>query len=77
MATHAEVQPDGEEKRTTTDWHTIVAWSGRAVYAEHNFLKGSHILVDGYLLYRTYENKQGNKVNITEIIATSLINLDR
>ncbi len=79
VATNSPVKKktDVEQQQYVTDWHTVVAWAECAAFAERNFLKGSHILVDGYLIYRSYENNKGVKVNVTEIIAKTLINLDR
>jgi len=61
----------------TTTWHTVVAWAQSADYAERNFLKGSHILVDASIRYRSFNDKAGVKQNITEIVAETLVNLDR
>lgn len=79
LATHAPRHRKTEEEELTyrTTWHTIVAWNKAAEFAAGNFLKGSHILVDGKLIYRCYENKFGVTKYLTEIIAHSLINLDR
>jgi single-strand DNA-binding protein len=79
IATHARVKKktEQEEQKYSTCWHTFIAWDQCAAFAERNFLKGSHILVDGYIIYRSYENSKGVKVSVTEIKATSLTNLDR
>ena len=60
-----------------TAWHNIMAWEKKADFAENNFLKGSHILVEGYIIYRTYKDKSGVTRNTTEIKAERLMNLDR
>lgn len=79
VATHAPLKKKEEDEvqKYSTDWHTVIAWSDCAAFAERNFLKGSHILVEGYIVYRSYENKKGIKQNVTEIVAKSLTNLDR
>lgn len=79
VATHSPIKKkeEQEEQKYSTSWHTVIAWDECAAFVERNFLKGSHILVNGYLVYRSYENKSGVKVSVTEIKATSLINLDR
>ena len=79
VATHSPIRKktDSEEQQYSTAWHTVVAWANSADYAERNFLKGSHILVDGRVVYRSYENKDGQKESVTEIVAGTLINLDR
>lgn len=60
-----------------TSWHNIIAWDKKADYAENNFLKGSHILVDGHIKYRSYKDEKGEPRHISEIIAELLMNLDR
>jgi single-strand DNA-binding protein len=60
-----------------TAWHNILAWEKQADFAENNFLKGSHILVEGFIIYRNYKDKSGVTKNITEIKAERLMNLDR
>jgi single-strand DNA-binding protein len=79
LATHAPMhrKSDAEVVEYSTTWHTIIAWDKAAEYAANNFLKGSHILIDGRVIYRSFENKFGVKKTVTEIIAYSLINLDR
>lgn len=65
------------EKIKQTQWHTIVAWDKRADYAENNFLKGSHILIEGQIKYRSFNDSKGEPRHISEIIAELLMNLDR
>jgi len=79
IATHEPIKKKnhGEQQQYSTTWHTVIAWAQSADYTERNFLKGSHILVDGRLIYRSYEDKQGQQKSVTEIVAHSLMNLDR
>jgi single-strand DNA-binding protein len=79
VATHTPLKKknsDGSQQYSTA-WHTVVAWAQSADFAERNFLKGSHILVDGRVAYRTYQDQGGQKKSVTEIIAGTLTNLDR
>jgi single-strand DNA-binding protein len=79
VATHYPVKKtdDFMPKAYTTVWHWVVAWGIKADFAERNFVKSSKILVEGSLVYRSYIDKAGNKVNVTDIRAESLENLDR
>jgi single-strand DNA-binding protein len=61
----------------TSVWHDVAAWNEIAQYAERNFVKGSRILVQGMIVYRTYPDQHGHARYVTEIKATSLKNLDR
>lgn len=77
MATHYRKRTQTDEKIDTTVWHNIVAWDSTAEYAERSFVKGSKILVEGSIDYRTFTGKNGNTVHLTQIRAHSLMNLDR
>lgn len=77
MATHNCAKNAAGEKVYHTIWHDIVAWDNVAEFAERNFVKGSKIMVDGSITYRTYPDRQGHIRYITLITAKSLMNLDR
>lgn len=77
IATHYKKKVHDGEKIDTTVWHNIVAWDSTAEYAERSFVKGSKIMVEGSIDYRTFTGKNGNTVHLTQIKAHSLMNLDR
>lgn len=77
MATHHPAKGEKGEKIWLTIWHDVVAWDSTAEFAERSFVKGSKIMVDGSIEYRTYPDKQGHTRYITQIKAQSLMNLDR
>jgi single-strand DNA-binding protein len=77
MATHYPVKNRQQGTKWETVWHDVVAWDNTAAYAERSFVKGSRIMVDGCITYRTYDDKQGHKRFVTQITAHSLMNLDR
>lgn len=55
------------EKVEDTQWHNLVA-SGKTAEIMQKFVeKGQEIAVEGKLIYRNYENKEGQKRYITEI----------
>ena len=56
----------GENKRT--NFINCVAWRNTAETIAKYFEKGKQILVGGELQTRTYEDKQGNKRVVTEIL---------
>jgi single-strand DNA-binding protein len=67
---------DGTIVKKTT-WHHVLAWDFLAEKVPDNFIKGTHILVQGELRNRTFKNKDGVLTHITEIHASQLLNLDR
>ncbi|MES2373404.1 MAG: single-stranded DNA-binding protein [Bacteroidota bacterium] len=67
---------DGTVIKKTT-WHDVMVWDQLAEKVPDNFSKGSHILIRGYSLNRTFKNKEGIYKKITEVKANHLLNLDR
>lgn len=70
IAVDRRFQQKGEEKKS--DFFTIVAWRQQAEFVCRYFGKGRMILVEGELQTRSYEDKNGNQVRVTEIIADRL-----
>ncbi len=62
-------------KKTT--WHDILAWDSLAESIPNNFIKGSHVMIQGSIVHRTYKNDSGDTRHVTEIRATQILNLDR
>jgi single-strand DNA-binding protein len=59
------------EWREETDWNRVVLWRNEGVY---KFLtKGAKLGVEGRLQTRSFENKAGEKVYATEVIADQVI----
>ena len=52
-----------------TDWINIVAWKGTATLISKHFQKGDLICIEGSIQTRDYDDKDGKKVYITEVIA--------
>ena len=59
------------EKQTKTDWHNIVAWGKTAEIIEKYVTKGKEVAVEGKLITRNYETKEGEKRYITEVVAVT------
>jgi single-strand DNA-binding protein len=63
-------QQSGEWKEET-DWHNVVMW--RAENLANYLLKGKQVYVEGRLQSRSYDDKDGQKRYITEVVADELI----
>ena len=55
----------------------MVLWRGLADLAAKYLHKGSLVYVEGKLSYRHYDDKEGTRHYITEIVADQLIMLDK
>lgn len=60
---------NGTEIPDRTDWHNIVAHRDWAQFAEKWVKKGSVLLVEGRIRYRSYVDKQSVRHDVTEIVA--------
>jgi len=69
--TEAYKGKDGE-RTTHTEWHNIVMWRGLADVTERYLKKGSTIYVEGRIRKREYEDKEGQKKFIYEILGDSM-----
>jgi len=69
LATSETYTPKGGDKVTQTEWHNIVAWRRLAELAENYIRKGSQLLIEGKLRYRSYDDRDGNKKYIVEVEA--------
>ncbi len=65
------------EKVTETQWHNLVAWGKVAEIIEKYLVKGSEVAVEGKIIYRNYNDKEGNKKYITEIQVNELLLLTK
>lgn len=60
------------QKVENTQWFTVVAWNAKAELFEKFVKKGDLILVSGILMNRTFENKDGEKKYVTEIVTDEI-----
>lgn len=60
------------DKKTTTEWHTVVIWRQVAEIAEKYLHKGSMVYIEGKLSTREWTDKDGNKRYSTEVVADTL-----
>ncbi len=66
--------PDGE-RRSETEWFTIVAWGSLAEICNQYLKKGQQVYVEGRLHNRRWEDAEGNKRSTTEVVANEMIML--
>ncbi len=73
MATSDYYKNANGEKVTETQWHKIVAWNGTAKIIEKNLKKGNEVGIVGKLTTRSWDDKDGNKRYITEVVANEVL----
>jgi single-strand DNA-binding protein len=69
LATSESYTAKNGDKVTSTEWHNIVLWRGLAEVAEKYVTKGRQLYIEGKIKTRSYDDKDGNKRYITEIVA--------
>ena len=75
VATHESYRNAKGEKVTETQWHSLVAWGKVAEIVEKYLTKGKEVAIEGKLINRSYNDKEGIKKYITEIQVNELLML--
>ena len=73
LATNENFKNSNGEKQTETNWHNIVAWGKTAEIIEKYVSKGKEIAIEGKLVSRSYETKEGEKRAITEVVVHEVL----
>jgi single-strand DNA-binding protein len=75
VATNENYRNSRGEKVTETQWHNLVAWGKTAEIVEKYLVKGKEVAIEGRLVSRSYNDKDGNKKYITEVQVNELLML--
>lgn len=73
MATNESYKNNSGERVTDTQWHNLVAWGKVAELAEQYLDKGKEVAIEGKLVTRQFEDRQGIKRTVTEIHVHELL----
>lgn len=73
LATSESYKGADGKKVTETQWHNLVLWGTPAKTAEKYLKKGNEIAVEGKLVHRNYNDKEGNKHYITEVVVNEFL----
>lgn len=77
IATNETYKNNKGEKVTDTQWHNVVAWGKTADLIENYVPKGKEIGVEGKLTSRSYEDKDGIKRYVTEVVCNEVLLLGK
>ena len=77
LATTESYKDSNGQNQSNTDWHNVVLWRGLADLANNYLKKGSLVYVEGKLKTRSFDDKDGQKKYVTEIIAEQVLLLDK
>jgi single-strand DNA-binding protein len=57
------------QKQDRTEWHNVVVWGKQAESCGQYLSKGRQVFIEGSIRSRQYDDKEGQKRYITEVIA--------
>lgn len=77
IATNEYYKNKEGEKVTDTTWHTVVAWGKTAELSNQLLKKGSEVAIEGKLSNRSYDDKDGIKRYVTEVVMSEFLLLDK
>jgi single-strand DNA-binding protein len=72
MATNRSYKDKDGNQQEQTEWHRIVAWSRLAEFAKQYLHKGMRVYIEGRLQYREWQDQNGVKRNVTDVIANDI-----
>ena len=65
-------RPVGQGKEPETDFINVVVWNKQAENVSKYLAKGRQIAIEGRIQTRNYDNNEGKKVYVTEVVALSV-----
>lgn len=72
LATSEYFKDKAGVRQQKTEWHNVVAWSTLAEIVAKNVVKGSELYVEGKIVTRSWDDKDGVKKYTTEIVASEV-----
>lgn len=72
VATSEKWKDAGGQMQERVEWHSIVVWGKQAESCGQYLAKGRQVYVEGRIQTRNYDDKDGNKRYVTEIIAANV-----
>ncbi|MCQ2094013.1 MAG: single-stranded DNA-binding protein [Bacteroidaceae bacterium] len=64
--------PNGTQVPERTEWHNIIFWGKLGEIVEKYVRKGDKLYVEGKIQSRQYDDKQGIRRQVTEIMASNM-----
>jgi single-strand DNA-binding protein len=75
IATNSYYQDTSGDKFINIYWHTIIAWGKTDSFTETCVKKGQVVPLKAKIAPRSYETKDGEKHNVTEINCSEMVDL--
>ena len=75
IATTSSWKDQSGAAQEKTEWHRVILWRGLADIVQKYLKKGNSVYIEGKLQSRSWEDNNGQKRYVTEVIADQLIML--
>ena len=72
VATNEKWKNQSGEPQERTEWHKIVTWSKLAEISNQYLTKGQLVFIEGRIQTREWDDRDGNKRQTTEIVASGM-----
>jgi len=72
VATSESWKDKNGQRQERTEWHRVVVWGKTAEICAKYLAKGRQVYIEGRIQTRTYDDKEGQKRYITEVIANDV-----
>ena len=72
LATTTSWNDNDGQRQERTEWHNVIVWGKQGENCGKFLSKGRQVFVEGEIRSRSYDDKDGNKRYITEIVAQSV-----
>ena len=69
LATSEQWTDQQGQRQDRTEWHNVVVWGKQAETCGQYLSKGRQVFIEGSIRSRQYDDKEGQKRYITEVIA--------
>ena len=77
LATNDNYKDASGQKIENVQWHNLIAWNKTADIIEKYVTKGKEIAIEGKLTSRSYDDNDGNKKYVTEVLVNELLMLGK
>jgi len=77
IATSEQFTNKDGEKTELIQWHNVAVWGNLANVVKDSLSKGDHVLIQGKLTHRKYEDNNGNTKYFTEVVASEFMKITR
>lgn len=73
LATNEYYRNAKGEKQSSTSWHNCIAWGKTAQIMETLLKKGKEVAIRGKLTYQHFEDKNGNKRYLPQVVVNEFV----